>query len=146
MFDLTRKKWRLRTLLRQRDKLSLFFDKKIQHARKINVGREEVEGLIVEMFMELDLADDEINKLRSSILMRQAQKFLLPTPSVETARETSKIDYRKFLSEESQRALIVSIRAETKERAELFGLRVAGLTGVIGALTGLVAVLLSHKW
>jgi len=120
MFDLTKKKWRLGRLLRQRDKLSLFYDKKIQEARRTKVANDKVDGLIGEMFMEFDLADDEINKLRSSILMQEAHKFLLPTPDNNDAWEESKIDYRKFLTQEAQRALIVAIRTETKERAELF--------------------------
>ena len=122
----------------------MFYDKKIADARATK-NRDGAEQLISEMFMEFDLADDEINKLRTLILMRGARRYLLPTPSEKDDWEDSKIDGRRFLTQQAQRALIVAIRAETKQRAELFGLRVAGLTGVIGALTGLAAVLMSHK-
>jgi len=144
MFDLSRKKWRLGRLMQQRESLGMVYDKKIADARATN-NRDGAEKWIAEMFMEFDLADDEINKLRTSILMKEARRYLLPTPSEKGDWEDSKIDGRRFLTQGAQRALIVAIRAETKERAELFGLRVAGLTGVIGALTGLVAVLLTHR-
>ena len=125
MFYLSRKKWRLRKLLRQKEGLSTFYDQRIADAHATQ-NMEGVNNWHSEMFMEVDLADDEINKLRTSILMKEAHKYLLPTPSEKDDWEDSRIDGRRFLTQEAQRALIVAIRSETKERAELFRLRVAG--------------------
>jgi len=74
----------------------------------------------------------------------QAEHYLIPIPKFNKDSPDwieSRIDGRYALSPEAVAKLRSAIRAERRERYEHAFRWLAALTGVIGALTGLAAVL-----
>ncbi len=99
---------------------------------------------------ELRLIDDEIAETISYYVLSKAQKLTVPTPnySEEGAWVTSHRTGLPRLSEKALAEIQSAARNKQKERLQLWGLRIkvfapvlAGLTGTIGALIGLVAIL-----
>jgi hypothetical protein len=101
--------------------------------------------------MEIELADDDISLLVTNRLTALAEDFLIPVPANVTKRGDfpeddaawieSPITGRWHLSRAAAADLRAAIRKEERERSELAFRYLAGMTGVIGTLIGLVALL-----
>jgi hypothetical protein len=92
--------------------------------------------------------DDDISQLTSDYLQREAERLLLPVPKFSTGSnewEKSAFTERWRLTQATMHGLRSAIRAEKKERSELARAWLSGLTGVIGVLIGLLAVILGRR-
>ena len=91
------------------------------------------------------MIDDDIVQLVSNYLQSEANKHFISAPRfnlVDGNWELSDISNRVRLSQDAIRELRSAIRAEQKESSELIRSWLTGLTGLIGVLIGLLAVIL----
>jgi len=127
----------------QKRRVQRLYRKDLKEARRQKRGRDEVEQIIQAEMSETDFIDDEILRLVTQHLLQEVAKNLLPRPdfSAEGMWVESNITGRRHLSPEGISELRAKIRQERRERSENVRMWLVGLTGVIGALAGLVAVL-----
>jgi len=96
---------------------------------------------------EYDGIDEEIHLLHSRQLVKLAERYFLPVPEFKAEGgdwERTPLSERWVLRRETLVDLRAAIRKEQKERRELRQMNliwITALTGVIGALTGLVVAL-----
>lgn len=135
--------WKLRKLQRNKRKVLAGFKRDKERAETDKKSREEIEN-IDHLAMSLsDLLDDDIESLASRYLIQSAQRLLLPIPEFSQDSDAwtrSQHTGRYRLTTSAMATLRSQIRMERKERRESAMLWIAALTGVLGALTGLVAV------
>jgi hypothetical protein len=89
------------------------------------------------------LIEDRRKVLLSRRLLREAERFEIPTPQHDdkSAWEESPSFAERFLNTETAAKLRAALRKEKNERWELSLKVVGALTGIVGALIGLVAML-----
>ena len=135
MFDL----WHAHRKLK---KLGKTFDPLIAQAKKEG-DEEKYEGLISELLMERDFID--IDSLISRRIIRRANGLDLPIPpySDKEAWERNRATGAYYLTAKGRADLRSLSRKEKRERFEYWARWIVLLTGLIGAATGLVAVLFS---
>lgn len=134
---------RKRELQRELDRLSAAHAKDLQALESPTY--EDKEQLHFEYRMEEELVEDELMVLVSSYWISVAHRLLIPIPKYETEGDTwerARSTGRYYLTRPALAELRTAIRKEQKERHEVWLLWLAALTGLIGALTGLVAVAL----
>jgi len=96
--------------------------------------------------LEVAVTENELMMLRSNYLRALAAKYFLPIPSYNTKvggdwQYTADGSFGVHLTIEAQRKLEAEIRAERNTRSEKFIRWFPLVIGLIGAVTGLVAVL-----
>ena len=136
-------RWNLRTLHRARERVLAAYRAKREEAKRERKGRDEIESIISMEMHEVELIDDDIESLEHSYLIESARRLLLPTPKFNVdngAWVESRITGRVRLSRTSMMEVRSAIRKERKERREGAILWLTAFTGIIGALTGLIAV------
>ena len=144
MFEGIKFNFRLLKLQRQRSKVKAFYNKANIEARKKGESREELEGIWQEERMELVLIDDDISHLISQRLLSLAEEYLLPRPEFKEEGKwiESKVNPNSYrLSPLAISELRSAVRKEQKERYEHIFMWLAAITGIIGAISGLVAVI-----
>jgi len=136
-------RWKLRKLHRLRSKTVGTYKRLQEKARKEKKPREDIQSLISEEMFEVDMIDDEIETLESRYLIESARQLVLPIPAFDKDSDTwdeSKITRRFRLSKKAMVEIRSLVRKERKERREGMMLWLAALIGLIGALSGLLAV------
>ena len=95
--------------------------------------------------MDRTLAEHRIYRLVSDHYYEKAFQYGVPVPSGEEHWEESEAyPGASHLNRKGLSQLRASIHEEQKRRLEHFSVWVAGLTGLVGAATGLIAVLASN--
>ena len=136
-------RWKLSKLHRLKSKTVGTYKRLQEKARKEKKPREDIQSLISEEIFEVDMIDDEIEKLESRYLIESARQLVLPIPDFDMDSDTwkeSKITRRVRLSKKAMVDMRSLVRKERKERREGIMLWLAALIGIIGALSGLLAV------
>ena len=108
---------------------------------------EEKAELFAEFRSEADFIEDELMLLVSSYWMSVANRLLIPIPEFQEdggAWEESRTSGRYYLTKQALSELRTAIRREQKNRQEVWLPWLAALTGLVGALTGLAAVIFSY--
>jgi hypothetical protein len=130
---------RIAALQRRRDQTGALFAKDIASAERRN-DQDAIEEARSTMFAADDMIAEEIRTVTSGRLLSLAEKYMLPFPKSslwEMGDRTGKYS----LKQEAMQELRSAIRREERERSESL-LRWTPLwIGLIGALTGLVAVM-----
>ena len=145
MLDFIRFKLQLNKLRKKQKKMSRHDEKLIQKEEKGANREREVGALIAEAMYVRDEIEDEINLLVTSRLCSMASKFMLPIPdrsNEDMWTDTNNYSNQQLLMPKGISELRSMIRKEQRERIGHIVLWLSALTGVIGALTGLFAVLL----
>ena len=135
--------WKLRRLQRKKGKILAGYKRDKEKAKRDKKAREEIESIDHSAMFESDLKDDEIESLASRNLIQTAQRLLLPIPEYSRdsdAWKESRLTGRIRLTRSAMATLRSKIRTERKERRESAMLWIAAITGMLGALTGLLAV------
>jgi len=137
----------------QRTLLDRAYTKNILAARQLK-DEEKVESLERDHRFELDLHDEEEDAHLTRTLLGQARRLHVPVPHRYNDDKTESEHWyegpytgRWYLTSRGIAALREEIRREVKARHEgraQWVVWLSALTGVIGAITGLVA-LLTHK-
>jgi hypothetical protein len=141
-------RYKLRRLQKQKTRLYRLYSKDIDKARRKKMSHDEIDDIIRNEKEECDVVDDEISQIQTDYLPSQADKLLLPAPKFDAKSgmwKQSKITDRYHLSPTAATDLRAAIRKEQKERSEHLRAWVTSLTGLAGALIGLVALLLKFE-
>ncbi|MFV9692044.1 MAG: hypothetical protein ACNY01_13935 [Desulfobacteria bacterium] len=131
--------YELRKLLRERRAIS----RRFELLYKVAVG-DELNTLLHEEHMESVIVDDQIHRLVTNRLWEQAKKAMIPLPNNDEGmwEETETRAGSYHLSVEGISALRAALRKENKERWEVAVKWIVLLTGLVGAVTGLLAIIL----
>jgi hypothetical protein len=120
-----------------------FYRKLIEQARVDKKPHEEINGLIHEQMMETEITEAKLYHLLTQRLLQIAAHHLVPRPEFKTeggAWVQSPVTGRWHLTVEAISELRAAIRKEKKESSEHWRMWPAALTGIIGALIGLVSL------
>lgn len=145
MIDYIKYRYKLEQLFRQKKRLWEAYDTDIQIARKEGKPKEDIELLECEAWSEKDRILEDISILITDYLINRATRKFVPIPSLKEMEfwERCKVIHNRYiLTDTGIRDLRSSLRLEQKERNESLVPIIAALTGIIGAATGLVALLL----
>lgn len=135
--------WKLNNLHRSRTKTVDTYRHLQGNARKEKKSRDDIEGLIHEEMFEVNMIDDAIQELESCYLIESARQLILPVPEFKKDSDTweeSNLTGQFSLSKKAMMELRTIVRKEQKGRREGMMLWLTALTGIIGALSGLIAV------
>lgn len=133
-------------LNRKRSKQASVISKLIEEARKTG-GEIKAQEVRESESFDLDMIDDEILSLLSRYHMSEAVKRILPIPPFseeDEMWECSNFTGKHHLTEKGIREVRGIIRKDKKERMELLSYWypwIGILFGLIGAITGLIAVI-----
>lgn len=136
-------RWELRKLQRNRTKVLSAYKEDLEQARRDKKSRDEIAEIEHMARFEQELVDDEIESLESRYLIESAERLILPIPTFskdsDDWRQSSQLGLN-LLTRKGMATLRSTIRAERKERREAKMIWIAAITGILGALTGLIAV------
>ncbi len=136
----------------QLDQTNRLYRKLVEDARrKHRAGSDDVEALRSEWSFEAGMLKEELEAIATNKLRKQAHRLKVPFPSppygsdeFETEEWKRGIHFGEWYLKPSGHVKVrAAIRAEQKERREAWLAWVAPATGLIGAITGLIAVLLT---
>ena len=134
-------RWKLRNHLKELDEIESRFQPRLDQAQG---DSKETQCIINEKTKEIIIVRDLILRLGTDYLYKKAAKKLLPTPFDDKFWEDSfAIPCTKHLNEEGLLELRKTLREERHARSQSIVVWVSAFTGLIGAATGLAAVLLS---
>jgi hypothetical protein len=118
---------------------------------RMEPDKERRASILSGMHHETGMLDEEDSYLRSSQVLAQARKFEIPVPGIyDSDRQISPdweeghFAYKFYLSDIGRAKLREEIRKELKARHDeriRWVVWIAPLTGIIGSITGLVAIL-----
>jgi len=147
MFEGIKFNCELLKLQRKRNKIKTFYNKACLEALGKGESREKLDGIWQEENMELAFIADDISHLVSQRLLSLADKYLLPRPGFKEKDkwlESQTNPNAYALSPQAISELRSAVRREQRVRYEHIRMWLAALTGIIGAITGLVAVIYSR--
>lgn len=135
---------KLYQLEHQRKKYSKIFYEAVEEAKKRGGWEEEQKALATES-VDLDMVNEEIAFLKSWRLRNMADKRSLPVPEFNVKDEYWEQGHytgKWFLSSKGITEVRRSILIDKRQNLELVALWASIAIGVIGAITGLMAVIL----
>jgi hypothetical protein len=127
------------------ERTRLSFKDEIQIARNERKPKGEIQRLDHDAWFEQRLIDEDISILTTDRLLRRAQRHFVPVPSIKEDSMWTKCEVtenRYILTSSGINKVRSLLRSEQKEGLEFILKILAALTGIVGAITGLVAVLL----
>lgn len=148
MFEELMFRFRTARLRYERWRIVRSYRKHYLEALKLPPGDKEraIHELRSEECSDTNPIDGRLKVMRSFHLIRIAERLLVPYPEFDSTSGTWEQtgEGNHYLAPAALYQLMVDIRKERAQRSESLRLWLAGLTGLIGALSGLAAVLLRH--
>ena len=133
----------MRRLFKKREKLVRDSEKRIETLRTQGATREEIESARSEEAYEYFMIDEEIRWIITRKLRSEAQRHFLPLPpSEERFWERGMYFGKHLLTDEGIKTARNEIYDYRKKQIEIVGPILATLIGLLGATTGLLAVVL----
>lgn len=122
MFAYLKFSLRLAKLERKKDRLDEEYEVRIENARKRGISEDEMQKLQGEAMNVWYNLEEEIKKLHSNYLVRQAHRLLISLPQDAMGGRVWESDENglHYLNERGIMRLRADIRAERKARVELF--------------------------
>ncbi len=150
MFAWIRYRWTLWKLMTEKRAVqkhyAAIYDKGVREKK----AQADLRGILEDQFHEVSEVEENITAAISDYLFTLAYRYRVPTPDYSDKRlwEEARHSSRRLLTEKAMAEFRVAIRSEQKERWQILELRLkvgaavlTGLTGMVGALIGLVAIL-----
>ena len=139
MFEAIKYRWELRKLEKKCNRITEPYDK-----RRKGLSSQELEDLCSEIGSEISPVLEEINALKTRRFRQIANRLMVPLPESKDKELWEDLHYigERALTDKGFWELKKLIRQEKRERREGFVVWLAALTGIVGALTGLSAVLM----
>ncbi len=136
-------KFKIKNLQKLCDENYKDFKKAKKKAQTQNMSNEDIQELTHTHSTEYELIKDEIMELNTQYIVSQSQKLILPLPDYQddTIWDISKITGMRNLTNKGVAHLRSAIRKEQQERREGVLLWTAAITGIIGAIIGLIAII-----
>jgi hypothetical protein len=147
MISTIKYRWSLNSVYKKIAQERKHYDKLIAEAKKRGPKKDEIPMLEAEFFAVYDEYKEDIGTLVTQRLLRKARKLMLPIPELgdENLWERCQFSNRSNLTEKGIAELRATIRREQKETREMYLPWVAAFTGLVGAITGLLAIILKLK-
>ena len=144
MFDGLQYAFQLQRLQANKRSIIKKYKKLYDQAKQQKKSDAELDATVLNERSKKDYVDDLIWRLQMQYLSQQAEKYLLPRPKFnQDSGEWIESDVTGHwrLSQNALVKLRTAIRKEQKERREHWKTWIPLLTGLVGALIGLVALL-----
>jgi hypothetical protein len=142
MFERAKLRWRLRQWERRYRADEEGTDRAVRQAKAKGASQAEIDEITGGS--SAPVLRYKVRKAMSDYLISEADRLLLPPPD-DNERNWTTFDglegVERVLTREGINELRTAIRAELKARSERLLMLTSGLIGVIGAITGLVSVL-----
>jgi len=140
MIESIRYHWQLQKLEKECSKIEETYEK-IKKKKKLSIT--ELENLNSEESSEVWPVFEKIDALKTSRFCQIANRLMVPLPEHRDELLWKDLHYigGRALTDKGFWELKKLIRQEKRERRDAFGMWLAALIGIIGAITGLVAVL-----
>jgi len=138
MFEAIKYRWQLRKLEKECSTIEQSY---VKHRK--GLSRKQLEELDAEEDSEIWPVLEEINSLKTGRFCQVANRLMVPLPDHKDKELWQDQSYGRgrVLTSKGFWELKKLIRQEKRERREGFVVWLAALTGIIGATTGLAAVL-----
>ena len=139
--------FKLQQLQRSKRRVRKKYKEIYEQANRQKKSRDELEKLRYDERFDLEWIDDDIWRLQMQHISQQADKYLLPVPKFDQdSGEWIESDITRGwrLSPAALAKLRTEIRQERKGRREHWQSWLTLLTGFVGALIGLLAMLKSN--
>ena len=132
---------------RELNRTSKLYDNLIDKAKKEKKTQDEIDSLIGEMFAETGIIEEEIKSILSRKWIQKAEKLMLPIPDYDDDECWEKGDYTqyRFLKAKGITKIRNLVREENSAQRKGILDWVIPIIGIIGAVTGLLAVVLSKS-
>lgn len=123
-------------------KIETKYDEEIKRAQSEKKEREEIESIKHSKFFEILKNDQERSEFLTGYLIKKANRYVIPIPKHDDEQmwDEGQMGYR-FLTYEGINNLRSEIRREEKERRDAFLSWIPPITGLIGTMIGLAAIL-----
>jgi hypothetical protein len=148
MIDWLRYHYQLDRLQRRKRRIKNLHAKAWNQANSENKAGVELVNIRNLERHELEVLDDDIAQLESDYLNAEAEKIqfhIILEDQTYRRWELSNITNRERLNPKARKELRSALHIERKERSELVRSWLASITGLIGVLIGLAAVILGRK-
>jgi hypothetical protein len=135
-------RWRLSRLFADLEKMRRVYSKHLKEAMAPGMKKGDYLSVKAEAQHMESLIQEDIDIHFSSYLLRKARRLFVPIPPHDREGMWRKLDLteRWVLTEKGAVEVRAAIRTEQKEGSERFILLCSVVTGIIGSLTGLLAV------
>ena len=139
MFEAIKYRWELRKIEKEQNRITENFEK-----HKKGLSGAELESLRSEVGSEIWPVFEKIDALKTKRFRQIANRLMVPLPESKDKELWQDLHYvgGRALTDKGFWELKKLIRQEKRERREGFVVWLAALTGIIGALPGLAAVLM----
>lgn len=139
MFEAIKYRWELQKLDKEYNRIEKNFEK-----HKKGLSGEQLELLRAEVSSEIWPVFEKIDALKTRRFRQITNRLMVPLPESKDKELWKDLHYvgERALTDKGFWELKKLIRQEKRERREGFVVWLAALTGIIGALTGLAAVLM----
>lgn len=149
MFEYLKYSRNLRRLQKKQTKITTEYNKQIDEARQ-KKNQAEVKKLSQLVIYEYDIVERDIEITRSRYYINEANRLVIPIPAYDDKEIwDDKFRGRGVLTKKGTAEIRSLIRQEKKEKMELIQTIIktiiVPLTGIIGALTGLLAIIFALK-
>ena len=121
--------------------LEKFYWRLAKNAEKEGKSRNEIDNIYGQMREERYPYELDLNLLKSKTLMKKASKYNLPLPNKDEKELWEKTFNYSYLTDKGRFIVNKAIRKESKERRDAVIQFITVVTGLIGVLIGLIAVL-----
>ena len=138
---------KLRRLQREKSRLYDLYARGHDEYRRLDADNEEIKQLNYEERYNVGIIDEQIYQVHFERITAQAERLSILIPDHQQNREhweVGPLTGRWRLRREALRTLLTAIREVQKERQQAIQanlLWVTALTGMLGALTGLMSIL-----
>jgi hypothetical protein len=152
MLDWLYYRYQLSRLHKEKRNLSRSHQKAYDQATEQQKPKYELDRLVLSFADDWQIHADRVGILETTYLTSMAEKRRIPVPQGSLpldARGNDKWRITKhgaaYLNDDGIRELYVALRADRRERLELARSWLTSLTGLIGALIGLLAIILGKR-
>jgi hypothetical protein len=138
---------KLRRLQKEKTRLYGLYAARHQECRRLNADDAQIEQLNYLEHNEIGIIDEQIYQLYFERITAQAERSFISIPDLQESREdweTARLTGRWRLRRRTLQDLVAAIRKAKKDRQEALQAKliwVTAVTGMLGALTGLMSLL-----
>src|SRR5260370_23702407 len=147
MFEYLRFRWNLGGTERQRRAAGKAYEKGLAAAKGRKASAEEIEDLSTSGMTDDYELDDEVVQLHTAYLLAEARRLMLAAPDIRDEERWGRgiVTGRRQLTKKGIVEMRAAIRAENKASREGVLLWVPGITGILGLVVALAAIVLGRK-
>jgi len=144
MIEYIKFKFALRKLFKSKEETRVKYSNFLALARSEKKSIEDIQGLEHEAYFEESMIDEEISLLVTRYLTSKARRQFIPIPPInneEMWEKCSKISLSYVLTDAGISNVRSLLGKEAKEKRDSIVTFIAAITGLIGTVTGLIAII-----